>query len=155
MIRLDEVEAQAGEAIRQRPGVDEAEVRLAYRIGLAQRLMLPRQPVSMLYQGLSRVTDVDINRAYASIIAKESTPGFIDKLVAREYWVNYLKRKYLDEFSALAQAHQVRVEALESRHSDINEQYKTEVKALADQETAAQITLALQLSTRERAELDL
>ncbi|MGC6373181.1 NEL-type E3 ubiquitin ligase domain-containing protein [Pseudomonas sp. K2I15] len=155
MIRLDEVEAQAGEAIRQRPGVDEAEVRLAYRIGLAQRLMLPRQPVSMLYQGLSRVTDVDINRAYASIIAKESTPGFIDKLVTREYWVNYLKRKYLDEFSALAQAHQVRVEALESRHSDINEQYKTEVKALADQETAAQKTLALQLSTRERAELDL
>lgn len=123
IIRLEEVEAVAEAAILRRPGIDPAEIRLAYRIGLAQRLALPRQPSTMIYRNLSRVSDADIDAAYASIIAKEAQPAFVEKLVGREYWVDYLKRRYPAEFSALTQQRQVRLDALETRHSEITPGY--------------------------------
>lgn len=54
LFRLAQVEAQA-EAHPAEPRHRSAEIRLAYRIGLAQRLELPTQPRSMLYNNLSRV----------------------------------------------------------------------------------------------------
>jgi len=151
MIRLEEVEARATAAIRQRPGVDPAEVRLAYRIGLAQRLELPRQPSSMLYRSLAHVTQADIDSAYTGILASENVPGFADKLVVREYWMDYLKRTYPAEFSTVAQHHSARVEALDALHPELNQQYLEASVALDEQRKQETTALALQLTARERA----
>lgn len=155
IIRLEEVEAVAEAAILRRPGIDPAEIRLAYRIGLAQRLALPRQPSTMIYRNLSRVSDADIDAAYASIIAKEAQPAFVEKLVGREYWVDYLKRRYPAEFSALTQQRQVRLDALETRHSEITPGYLEEISALDTQYKAEQAALAIRLCAIERAALNL
>lgn len=150
MIRLEEVEASAATAISQRPRVDPAEVRLAYRIGLAKRLELPRQPSSMIYQDLANVPQADIDSAYSRIIAGESAPAFADKLVARSYWVDYLKRKYPAEFAEQARQHNARVDALDARHADLNPQYLADSVVLDRQRTQEATALALQLTARER-----
>ncbi|NWE16491.1 NEL-type E3 ubiquitin ligase domain-containing protein [Pseudomonas yamanorum] len=155
IIRLEEVEATAETAIRQHPGIDQAEVRLAYRIRLAQRLELPRQPSTMIYENFSGVTPADIDSAYTRIIAGENTPAFTDKLVTRDYWVDYLKRQHPAEFSAMASGHAARVEALEAQHSDLNPAYLAASVALDTQRIQEEKALALQLTARERTAMGL
>lgn len=92
MIRLEAVEGIAQTTIERRPDIDPVEIRLALRIGLAQRLELPRQPTGMLFGELSEVSQADLDRAYATIVDSENTPDFEEKLVGLEYWCNYLKK---------------------------------------------------------------
>ncbi len=51
-------------AFRQASGesVDEAEVRLAYRVGLQARLELPGQPRTMWFRAIARVSEADLRR---------------------------------------------------------------------------------------------
>jgi Leucine-rich repeat (LRR) protein len=153
MIRLEAVEGVANTAIARRPDIDPAEIRLAYRIGLARRLELPRQPSTMLYRNLAQVTKADIDAAYTQILEKEATPGFNEQLVDRKYWVDHLKRQYPDEFAALTARHQVKVDVLETQYPDINPQYLKEIAALDTQNRNEQQTLAIELSARERTRL--
>ncbi|UWF51779.1 hypothetical protein NYP20_12770 [Pseudomonas sp. N3-W] len=155
MIRIDEVEAVASDVIRARPGIDPAEIRLAYRIGLAQRLELPRQPVDMLYRNVSRVTQADIDRAYTSIIDKERTPVFLQNLVKREYWVDYLKRQYPADYTELTRSQQLKYEALEARHANLDAHYQAELLVLTEANNAEQTQLAIRLSARERTRMGL
>lgn len=153
MIRLEAVEAFAQADIQSRPRIDPAEIRLAYRIGLAQRLQLPRQPARMLYGALAQVTPAQIDQAYASVIAEEGTPAFLEHLVQREYWMDYLKRQYAQEFAALAVELEQRVDALDARYPDGGADYLREYAELGTQNTAEQKALALRLTERERDKL--
>ena len=86
LFRLAQVEEIASTRIQLRPNIDPAEIRLAYRVGLARRLGLPNQPKGMLYENLAQVTTGDLDQAYASILARERTPVFIEQLTARKYF---------------------------------------------------------------------
>jgi len=155
MIRLEEVESIANAAKVRNPMIDPAEIALAYRTDLAPRLQLPRQPKSMLYRNLSRVTQADINRAYTDIIARESTPRFVEQLVGRDYWVDYLKKQYPADYARLARQKLAAAEALEARYSDLTEQYLSEAAELDQKNRADDKALAIQLSVRERTRLGL
>ncbi|MCF5052355.1 hypothetical protein GIW74_12055 [Pseudomonas syringae] len=153
MIRLDEVEAEARKAIALRPNTDPAEVRFAYRIKLAKRLELPRQPVDMLYEPVANVSDADIKRAYDRIIEEENTTAFLQKLATRDYWVSYLERTYPDDFSELSRQKEVEVTALEALYPELNDAYGEAYEKLHKKYQAESLQLLIRLSGQQRSSL--
>lgn len=153
LFRLAQVEEIAATRIQLRPAVDPAEIRLAYRIGLAERLELPNQPKGMLYQNISQVTEADLNEAYEMIIAAQKTPVFIEQLTARKYWRDYLEEKYPGEFTRVQQGFQDKVNELEEKYPELNTAYLQEMDALDSVNKANRQQLLATLSEREVAEL--
>lgn len=105
LARLDEVEKIALEniGVRELQGetVDHVEVRVAYRIGLAQRLKLPEQIQSMVFSALARVSKAMLVDAEKRVLALESRPEFLQGLVARDFWSQFLERRFAEEFSVI------------------------------------------------------
>ena len=155
MLRLEAVEEIAQATIESREDIDPAEIRLALRIGLAQRLELPRQPLSMLYNELSEVTPADLDSAFATVLERERTSTFEEKLVGLEYWLNYLKQKYAADFSALAQEVEQKAEALEERYPDNGSDYLRDYAALGTWSKEQRTALAIRLTRQERQALNL
>lgn len=154
LFRLGKLENIAQRTINENSRIDPAEVRLAYRISLAQRLGLPKQPQDMLYRNVARVSSESIEQAYQEVIAAEQTPEFMEQLVGREYWSSYLLEHYPEEFAALEQRQQVEIDALEERYPVINESYAEAVEALGKKNTAERRQLLVTLSELERSTLD-
>lgn len=155
MLRLEAVEEIAQTTIDNRPDIDPAEIRLALRIGLAQRLDLPRQPFGMLYGELSEVTPADLESASATVLERERTPAFEEKLVGLEYWLNYLKHKYAADFSALAHEVEHKAEALEERYPDSGSDYLRDYAELGAWSEEHRKALAIRLTRQERQALNL
>ena len=105
LFRLDKVDDLATKAAA-RNGRDEAEVRLGYRIGLTEGwsdgLELPGQPKHMTYA--SGVTPRQLAEARIEVSNAEQSDGFFEDLIQRDYWVDYLKEKYPEEFRTLDEA---------------------------------------------------
>ena len=122
--RLDEVEALAQADIEARlklpdaPRVDPVEVRLAYRIGLTERLLLPGQPRHMTFNELARVTSQDLDAAYAKVIAREKTEVYPRALVGREFWSSHLKDSYPERFGGIEAKYQAVMVALDAQRSN-------------------------------------
>lgn len=152
-VRLDAVESEAQTLIESRPDVDPAEIRLALRIGLAQRLELPRQPVGMLFRELSEVTQADLDNVYTTIMENERTPQFEEKLLGLEYWLNYLKKKYATQFSVVARDLEEQADALDERYPNGGQDYLREYAALGNWSQEQRAALAIRLTRQERAEL--
>lgn len=121
--RLDEVEALAQKDIGARlkllnvPRVDPVEVRLAYRIGLTERLQLPGQPRHMTFSELARVTQAHLDTAYAKVIAREKTSAYPQALARREFWASFLKDSYPARFKAIDAQHQAVVSSLDAQRT--------------------------------------
>ncbi|MNP30858.1 putative E3 ubiquitin-protein ligase ipaH7.8 [compost metagenome] len=152
LFRLSQVEEVASERIGTRPTTDPAEIRLAYRIGLAERLDLPDQPKGMLYANLAGVVAADLDQAYTRIIAQEQTTVFNDQLIARKYWGDYLEEKYPAEFTRVQQQFQEKCTALEDKHAEFNEAYFQELKTLESDNRVDRKNLLSELTSRELAE---
>ncbi|WP_371315498.1 NEL-type E3 ubiquitin ligase domain-containing protein [Pseudomonas gingeri] len=122
--RLDEVERLAQADIDARlglpemPRVDPVEVRLAYRIGLTERLHLPGQPKHMTFTELARVTAQNLDSAYAKVLARERTPAYARALADREFWASYLKENHPSRFSAIDTQYQAAQSALDVRRTN-------------------------------------
>lgn len=155
MIRLEAVEDIAQATIESRPDIDPAEIRLALRIGLAQRLELPRQPSGMLYSELSEIKQADLDRAYATVLQGENTPAFEEKLVGLEYWLNYLKKKYATDFSALARELEQKTDSLDERYPDDGSEYLRDYAVLGAWSKEQRTALAIRLTRQERAALNI
>lgn len=105
LFRLDKVDELA-KAAAARSGFDEAEVRLGYRIGLTggwdDGLELPGQPKNMTYA--SGVTPKQLADARVEIANAERSDKFLEDLIQRDYWVDYLKEKRAEAFTKLEDA---------------------------------------------------
>jgi Leucine-rich repeat (LRR) protein len=105
LFRLDRVDELATKAAAH-SGRDEAEVRLGYRIGLtdgwSDGLELPGQPKHMTYN--AGVTPRQLAEARNEVTSAEQSDKFYEDLIQRDYWVQYLKEKYPEEFRALDEA---------------------------------------------------
>jgi hypothetical protein len=149
--RLDEVEKHAGQLIAVRKAanvaVDEAEVRLAFRVGLAHVLDLPGQPEGMLYTRLAGVTQDILDDAYTGILANEGKPEFLQALIARDFWMTFLERQYAADFAPLKADFQERMEALDNDRPGLTDQhYLARVGAIERQRNEALNALAYRLS---------
>jgi Leucine-rich repeat (LRR) protein len=105
LFRLDKVDELAKTAAAQR-GFDEAEMRLGYRIGLTggwdDGLELPGQPRNMTYS--SGVTPQQLTDARVEIGNAEHSDRFLEDLIQRDYWVDYLKEARPEAFRKLNEA---------------------------------------------------
>lgn len=102
--RLDRVNAQARDVINQRRAAgrrpDEAEVYLAFRIGLGEQLELPWQASTMHYEKIAGVTPQQIETAYQAILEQERQPmDAVRQLIGQSFWKDYLEIQYLQELS--------------------------------------------------------
>jgi len=122
--RLDEVEGLAQAEIEARlklpdtARADPVEVRLAYRIGLTERLRLPGQPKHMTFTELARVTEQHLDAAYAEVLAREQTPAYAQALAGREFWARYLKENHPGRFQAIDEQYQVTLSVLDAQRTD-------------------------------------
>lgn len=156
LFRLGKVEEIANRDIvqrqAQRRSIDPAEVRLAYRIGLAERLELPGQPRGMRYSG--NVSPAMLDAAHAEVIAAEQSSAFMDDLVGRKYWSDYLKDKYPERFAQVREGFAGREhdvdEAYPNYGEGAQEQYRTAMQAIEADLLFEQGTLVRELSEKER-----
>jgi len=158
MNRLQALEDIATTLSNANPDLDPAEIRLAFRIGLADRLQLPPQPASMRYY--SGVTLLDISDAAVTILDGEASPGFDQRLIQRESWREYLQARYADEFSALELDRAQEQELIEERLPDApmdsdayfarNAAYQALVRWYEERRNA----LLIRLSRQERERLE-
>ncbi|MBT9263508.1 hypothetical protein KKQ10_01335 [Pseudomonas sp. MG-9] len=102
LFRLDRVDELA-RAASARSGFDEAEVRLGYRIGLTggweDGLELPGQPKNMSFA--SGVTPQQLLNARAEVVTAERSDRFLEYLIQRDYWMDFLKEQQPDAIREL------------------------------------------------------
>ncbi len=102
LFRLDQVDELA-KAAASRSGFDEAEMRLGYRIGLTagweDGLELPGQPKNMTYA--SGIGPQQLVEARTEVSNAERSDKFLEDLIQRDYWMQYLQEKYPEVFRKL------------------------------------------------------
>lgn len=159
LFRLDEVEKLASADIRVREGMirtstmtpeqkvaaleklEDIEIRLAYRMGLARRLSLPGQPNDARYLATGQVAPQILNNAAITIEKLDNSKKLVQSLLGREFWQAFIRNHYDDEFRVLREPHDVRLNAL-SEEQDAG--------ALSDEAYATQAeNVQLQLAVDE------
>ncbi|MGY2402430.1 NEL-type E3 ubiquitin ligase domain-containing protein [Pseudomonas sp. SDO5271_S396] len=148
LFRLDKVEALASQEAS--PGMDAAEVRLEYRIGLRAALDLPGQPAYMRFGRPLR--GAEQSQALEAVRAAESSEAFYEYLINVDYWAAYLEEKYPAEFAELERVKSQKREALEIAHPQIDQQYAEAANMLDIELSTARNEKLIALSRREVAE---
>lgn len=150
--RLDAVERIAlGDIAERRAAglrVDDVEVRLAYRIGLAERLDLPGQPQSMLFERMANVTAAQLDSAATEVLEGE-TPEFMKAGIAgRDFWIEFLKARYAARFDAVNKPYFARLEALDTDKQTMTDQvYRERSETIGQRRKAEEQRLIETLTT--------
>jgi hypothetical protein len=100
-------------ATRGRERVDEIEVSLAYRIGLARTLNLPGQPRTMQFGQIAGVTQQQLSNAAAQVRWASATNDLVSYISQRDFWIDYLRREHAAQFEQVAQPFWIQQEALQ------------------------------------------
>ncbi|MFJ4457398.1 NEL-type E3 ubiquitin ligase domain-containing protein [Pseudomonas sp. NPDC089392] len=107
LFRLDQVErlASADYLARADEGraVDEVEVSLAYRTGLASRLDLLGQPRTMQFRQIAGVTEAQLERAYRAVLTAEASGERTRYISQRDFWTPYLRARFAQEFAQVSE----------------------------------------------------
>lgn len=104
LFRLTLVDAIALRDVAARgPGfTEQAEVVLAYRTRLAERLELPVKSRGMLFPQQANVAEATVDAAYAQVLRDERNPAAEeDSFVGRAFWKTHLRTRYPQELDAL------------------------------------------------------
>lgn len=143
LFRLDKLGSLAAEKCQERlrhgaAGVDELEVNLAYRIGLAQPLDLPGQPKSMTFRGLAAVTQEDLDAAMVEVQNAEKTDAMATYISTLDFWKTYLTNAHRAEYATLTEPYFEALYALLRRSPEMNSaRYLRRVSEVRNQMDAA------------------
>ncbi|MFJ7008856.1 NEL-type E3 ubiquitin ligase domain-containing protein [Pseudomonas putida] len=155
LFRLDRVEAFARQDFQARPqpgdgeAVDEVEVSLAYRTGLSVRLDLIGQPRTMQFRAIAGVTRNDLERVYRAVQEAEASDELAVFISQRDFWLPVLRGQRADDFEALEQRFETRLQALDERKEALGSAaYVQQANQIGKDREAALNALALRL-TRE------
>ncbi|MEG0858874.1 MAG: NEL-type E3 ubiquitin ligase domain-containing protein [Pseudomonas sp.] len=155
LFRLDRVEQIAREDIESRRaagrGVDEVEVSLAYRSGLARELGLPGQPATMQFQAVARVSEAQLADAAQAVRDAEDSDALAEYISQRDFWLEYLRSEFAERFSAVEQPFWDRLEALDEGEGISEGAYLTQSNQLASEREQAFKALALDLTRQALA----
>ena len=155
LFRLEEVDAIARLDVASRVGFNEdVEVLLAYRVGLASRLELPIGTRTMQFSTSAGVTDQALARAARTVLSHETPEALTTFALKRDFWVDHLKRQYVDDFTACQRPTAMRMEALDDLHSErplSDASYKREAEAIMRQRQVDEERLMKQLTEAELA----
>ncbi|MCQ6255718.1 NEL-type E3 ubiquitin ligase domain-containing protein [Pseudomonas sp. Q11] len=173
LFRLDEVESIAlkdiqrrRDAINARPDltneeklenlalIEEVEVRLAFRVGLKDRLKLPGQPAGGVFLTLGDVTPEMLDTAADEVLALDDSPQQFQSLVGRDFWIDYLKQQHGVSFQALNDtliANQIELDEAKAAGTLEDADYVSQSEALGLQHKIKEAELVQSLT---RTELD-
>lgn len=154
MFRLDEVERFACSDYLGRPaegrGVDEVEVSLAYRTGLASRLNLIGQPRTMQFRTIAGVTQAHLDRAYAAVLEAEASAERARYISQRDFWAPYLRARYPEAYAQISDHFDAAMEALDEQKETLGSgEYVGRCEALKRETELAFDALALRLTEQE------
>ncbi|NVZ18825.1 NEL-type E3 ubiquitin ligase domain-containing protein [Pseudomonas costantinii] len=148
LFRLDKIETLANQAAR--PGADVAEVRLSYRIGAREALELPAQPAFMRFA--RPIRGPVLEQTIQAVQRAESSEAFYEFLIHLDYWTDYLKEKYLQEFATLEQRRTQRLEQIEGTDYASTQLYAEALNMLDVDQQIERNQLLITLSQRETGE---
>lgn len=158
LFRLNEVQAIADLEIASRESrgvhVDHAEVRMAYRIGLAGDLNLPGQPLSMAWSRLASVDRQAILAARRVVLERETGDEFVKYALADRRWTERLRTEHQTDLARVTASIREQMDALEEHPPiDIAEDLRRrgEVNARL---VAAHVTNDLEALARENLEFE-
>ncbi|MFK3821527.1 NEL-type E3 ubiquitin ligase domain-containing protein [Pseudomonas yamanorum] len=170
LFRLDEVEKSASGEIRVREGMirmssmtpeqkvaaleklEDIEIRLAYRMGLARRLGLPGQPIEARYLATGQVAPQILANVAIRIERLDNSKAFVQSLLGREFWQAFIRKQYGEAFSALRDHYDVRLNALSEEHlagSLTDDEYTTQAEDLQLQLAVAEAQEIRSLTLRD------
>ncbi|OLS58904.1 NEL-type E3 ubiquitin ligase domain-containing protein [Pseudomonas putida] len=132
---------------------DEAEVRLAYRLNLANQLDLPLAPEQMLYSGSANLHPGELERVAARVRQGESGQGLLDYAAQRDFWLGYLQEVYAARFTAIREDFEDHVLTLDDLYPDDTPvQTSARIQQLIDQRKLDEAALVGELTHREGLE---
>ncbi|QCI14989.1 hypothetical protein E6B08_28150 [Pseudomonas putida] len=139
---------QSGQQVLALGGRDLAEVRLAYRVLLAEALNLPLAPSSMLYEATAGVNANERNLVMAEVQRREGGTEFLDYISNNPMWVDYLRSAYEDRFTVIEDQYRQQVLALPDAFPDrAVDDLAEEYAALERRKAAEYQALIRELST--------
>jgi hypothetical protein len=155
LFRLNEVQAIADAEIARRESlgrpVDHAEVRLAYRIGLADDLGLPGQPYRMAWERLAAVDRGALLDARRHVLEAERGPGFLQFAVEDRQWNARLRSEHQGGLDLATASVRERMNALEDHPPIDPDDYHRQGMALIAEREAAEALMLRQLTDLYRA----
>ncbi|MEE1923402.1 NEL-type E3 ubiquitin ligase domain-containing protein [Pseudomonas sp. 148P] len=136
-------------------GRDEAEVRLAYRLHLANELDLPLAPQQMLYAGSANLHAGELDSATARVREGESGQGLLGYAAQRDFWLDYLREAYVERFTAIRERFEASVLGLVDQYPDDTPvQSSGRIQALIDQRHTDEANLVRELTHQEGLRLE-
>ncbi|WP_295482971.1 NEL-type E3 ubiquitin ligase domain-containing protein [uncultured Pseudomonas sp.] len=134
--RLDQVEAYALQDMHQREArgtdVDQVEVSLAYRVGLARELDLPGQARTLQFETIADVSQQDLSAAQAAVREAEASDRLALDISQRSFWFDHLQRRHRSAFDLIREPFAEQMETLYAdRQSMTDAQYDAQAKAIA------------------------
>ncbi|MBF8637725.1 hypothetical protein IRZ48_13465 [Pseudomonas fulva] len=154
--RLDRVEAYARRDMSSRGAsgseVDQVEVSLAYRVGLASTLELPGQPITMQFRTIAGVTEQHLAEAEAAVREAEASDELAVDISERGFWFEYLQRQHQAMFEQVREPFVQQMEALyEGRESLTDADYDAQARSIAKASDEAVKAKALELTRQSLA----
>jgi len=110
--------------------LEPAEVELAFRTGLAERLDLIGQPRHMRYASIASVTTGDLDAAYNRVVAANLSSERMTDLCQREFWVNFLRTHHGKQFSDMAEPFHKRMQKAFESEAKLGNKYLPQIDAI-------------------------
>ena len=158
LFRLEAVEAIAEKDIATRKSmrllVDEAEVRLAYRTDLADRLGLPAQPQGMNYRRIAGVSEDAIISAEGTILQREQALEYVDSMIQKRFWSDYLHQHYAARFEERLASFDERLETLTAAPPAMEGEYLNQMNTLRQEREEEERRVLSELTLLERWTLE-
>lgn len=147
LYRLDRVDSLARADVQARAAardidvdeMEEVEVLLAYRIGLAERLGLLNQPHGMLFGAIEPVTPAQLDAVASQVLDQESDATLLEWHMSQAYWLDYLRREHRVRLDAARAPWLARLAQLQARDYDVT--YDDELVSLQVELQAAEMTV--------------
>ncbi|WP_224771034.1 NEL-type E3 ubiquitin ligase domain-containing protein [Pseudomonas sp. FEN] len=156
--RIDDIARAHVKALQDSPevssssAVDEVEVNLAYRVGLGRSLYLPGQPKEMFFRSIANVTEKQILEARTRVREAEDTPAMRSFIASRDFWIDYLKKKYPRNFARFNKPfHEQEEQLLTNSPEMLSDRYARRLSVLMENRIAEEQTF---LETLTQNELD-
>ncbi|SMD17208.1 NEL-type E3 ubiquitin ligase domain-containing protein [Pseudomonas sp. URIL14HWK12:I5] len=154
MFRLDEVEriarADCLDRLAEGHAVDEVEVSLAYRTGLASRLNLIGQPRTLQFRAIAGVTQAHLDQAYATVLRAETGVERVRYISQRDFWAPYLRVRYPEAYARISDDFDTRMDTLDQEKEALSSSdYVKRCEQLKREREQAFDALALQLTEQE------
>lgn len=132
---------------------DPLEIQMYYHIQLANLLDLPARPTSMRFAQIAQVTQAEVETARASVVRQETLSALQASIETRDFWFEFLERKYPEAFSLSDEPFAQRLDNLFSQRQGLTDgTYLESLNAIREGRNQARQALITRLTTSELQE---